>query len=143
LPSPGRRRHKKNTSSFSKVSCFTDEEDMEREHNDDDGEESPEQKMDSDLDLSDREEVKSSDYDSALGWNHTQDVEFEEFDDERQVKIHIEPSNSKQSLASFDYHRGVAEEEEVDSPHSASPAQFDGSNGYGSYDVFYFRQNSD
>jgi hypothetical protein len=54
----GRRRHKKNTNSFSEVSCFTDEEDREREHNDNDGEESPEQNMDSDLDLSDREEVK-------------------------------------------------------------------------------------
>jgi hypothetical protein len=143
LPSPGRRRHKKNTSSFSEVSCFTDEEDMEREHNDDDREETPEQNIDSDLDLSDREEVKSSDYDSALGWDHTRDVEFEESDDERQVKMHTEPSDSEQSLASFDYHHRGEEEEEVDIPHSAAPAQSDGSDDCGSYDDIYFRQNSD
>jgi hypothetical protein len=83
LPSLGRRRHKKNTNSFPEVSCFTDEEDMEREHIDDDGEESLEQNMDSDLDLSDHEKVKSSDYNSALRWDHTQDVEFKESDDER------------------------------------------------------------
>ena len=70
MPSPGKKRLKKNTSSFSKVICFTDEGDMEREHVDDDGEECPKQIMDSDLGLSDCEEVKSSDYDSALGWNY-------------------------------------------------------------------------
>jgi hypothetical protein len=118
LPSPGRRRYKKNTNNFSEVSCFTDEEDMEREYSDDDGEESPEQNMD----LSDCKEVKSSDYDSALGWDHTQDVEFKESNDECQVKIHTEPSDSEQSLASFNYHRRVAEEEEVDSPYFASHA---------------------
>jgi hypothetical protein len=52
-------------------------------------------------------------------------------------------SDSEQSLASFDYHRCMAEEEEVDSPYSASPAQSDGRDGCGSYDDFYFRQNSD
>lgn len=68
MPSPGRRRLKKNTSSFSEVICFTDEEDMERQHTDDNGEEFFKQNMYSDLNLSDHEEVKSNDYDSALGW---------------------------------------------------------------------------
>jgi hypothetical protein len=54
--------------------------------------------MDSDLDLSDHEEVKSSDYGSALGWDHTQDVEFDESDDECEVKIHTDPSDSEQSI---------------------------------------------
>jgi hypothetical protein len=87
--------------------------------------------------------LKSSDYDLALGWDHTQDVEFEESDDERQVKIHTKPSDSEQLLASFDYHRRVAEEEEDDNPHSALPTQSDGSDGCGFYNDFYFRQNSD
>jgi hypothetical protein len=103
------------------VSCFTDDEEMDKEHSNDDGEESPEENMDSDLDLSDCEEVKSSDYDSALGWDHTQDVEFEEFGDEREVKIHTEPFDLEQSLASFDYHHRVVEEEELDSSYSTSP----------------------
>jgi hypothetical protein len=91
--------------------------------------------------LSNREEVKSNDYDSALGWDHTQDVEFEESDDEREVKIHIEPFDLEQSLASFDYHRCVAKEEELDSPYSISPVQTDGSDGCGFNDDFYFQLN--
>jgi hypothetical protein len=59
------------------------------------------------------------------------------------VKIHTESSDLEQSLASFDHHHRVAEEEEVDSPHSASPSQSNGSDGCGFYDNFYFRQNSD